>query len=490
MVWDMSPRLRTALLLFVLVALFALIYALVRPTASQLPARDLQSFYSAVEEREVHAVYESGDDLEVTATDGSRYKVHASLSSQMVDYVASRGVEVHREDDGGSWTRTLIGVLVVFVILALIGLAGRRIQGGAGGVLGLRKTTARLVAQVPNVGFEDVGGAEEVKTRMRELVALLKDPRRASRVGARLPRGILLEGPPGFGKTLLARALAGEAKVPFFETSGPEFVEVFVGVGAARVRDLFEQAARKSPCVIFIDEVDALGRKRSAATSALMNQEREQALNQLLTALDGFAGNRGIVVVAATNRADVLDPALLRPGRFDLRFRIDRFSEIDRRRVLDIHAKGKSLAADVDLDALAAATDGLSGAELEHVMNEAALAALRAGAEAVHHAHLKEAARAHVRARFDAFDAFLAEADAQLAQPIGEVRARVLLSSGESLEGALLWGDPLSLKLECDEGSVVVDRRQVVKLEPLRAQPLDAHTVFQRPRNADEIDAA
>ncbi len=260
----------------------------------------------------------------------------------------------------------------------------RRFAQTQGGFMSIGKSKARVYVETDTkVSFADVAGVDEAKAELEEVVSFLKDPSRHGRLGARMPKGILLIGPPGTGKTLLARAVAGEAGVPFFSISGSEFVEMFVGVGAARVRDLFDQARRKAPAIIFIDELDALGRARGAYPLAGGNDEKEQTLNQLLAELDGFDPSQGLVLLAATNRPEILDPALLRAGRFDRQVLVDRPDKIGRAQILAVHVKKARLAEDVDLDAIAALTPGFSGADLANLVNEAALVATRRGADAV-----------------------------------------------------------------------------------------------------------
>jgi len=244
--------------------------------------------------------------------------------------------------------------------------------------MSIGKSKAREIAgEMTGVGFKDVGGADEVEMELKEIIEFLKDPARFTRLGARLPKGVLLVGPPGTGKTLLARATAGEAGVPFFSISGSDFVEMFVGVGAARVRDLFEQAKAKAPCIVFIDEMDAIGQARSSIATLGRNDEREQTLNQLLAEMDGFEANTGVVIMAATNRPEILDPALLRPGRFDRQVQVTLPTEEGRRQILAIHTRKVQLDKDIDLDRLAQVTAGFSGADLANIVNEAALLAVR-----------------------------------------------------------------------------------------------------------------
>ncbi|MDB6352987.1 ATP-dependent zinc metalloprotease FtsH [Trichococcus sp. K1Tr] len=284
------------------------------------------------------------------------------------------------EDQSGAWIGILFSVLpiviFIFFMYMMMGQAGGG-QGGNRNVMNFGKTKSEDATKKPmKVRFSDVAGAEEEKQELVEVVEFLKDPRRFTALGARIPAGVLLEGPPGTGKTLLAKAVAGEAGVPFFSISGSEFVEMFVGVGASRVRDLFEQAKKAAPAIIFIDEIDAVGRQRGAGMGG-GHDEREQTLNQLLVEMDGFSGNEGIIVIAATNRSDVLDPALLRPGRFDRQILVGRPDVKGREAILKVHSRNKPLASNVDLKVVAQQTPGFSGADLENLLNEAALVAAR-----------------------------------------------------------------------------------------------------------------
>lgn len=275
------------------------------------------------------------------------------------------------------WLTFLTSIVPLAIMFILFFFLFNQAQGGGGKVMNFGKSRARLYnEEKKKVTFEDVAGADEEKQELVEVVDFLKDPRKFSAVGARIPKGVLLVGPPGTGKTLLARAVAGEAGVPFFSISGSDFVEMFVGVGASRVRDLFENAKKNAPCIIFIDEIDAVGRQRGAGLGG-GHDEREQTLNQLLVEMDGFSGNEGIIIVAATNRADILDPALLRPGRFDRQITVDRPDVKGREAVLKVHARNKPLTKDVRLDVIAKRTTGFTGADLENLLNEAALLAAR-----------------------------------------------------------------------------------------------------------------
>ena len=285
----------------------------------------------------------------------------------------------------------LAWVVPIVIIFFLWRFLSRRVSGLGQSVMGFGSSRAKLMAeQTTKVVFNDVAGCDEAKHDLQEVVAFLKDPGRYNALGATIPKGILLIGPPGTGKTLLARAVAGEAKVPFFFISGSEFVEMFVGVGAARVRDLFEKAKSKAPCIVFIDELDAVGRQRGVRIG-MVNDEREQTLNQLLVGMDGFEANAGIIILAATNRPEVLDPALLRPGRFDRHVVVDVPDLEGRTAILTLHARGKRLASDIDLRKLAAQTPGLAGADLANVVNEAALAAATRGADSITQSDLESA---------------------------------------------------------------------------------------------------
>ena len=290
-----------------------------------------------------------------------------------------------------AWLLEIIPYFIMLGGLFLFWLMMSRQQGGAGKMMNFGHSPARLQEQGRNpVKFSDVAGAVEEKEEMQELVEFLKNPQRFTDVGARIPKGVLLVGPPGTGKTLLARAVAGEAGVPFMSISGSDFVEMFVGVGASRVRDLFDQAKRRAPCIVFIDEIDAVGRRRGAGMGG-GHDEREQTLNQLLVEMDGFAANEGVIVLAATNRKDILDPALLRPGRFDRQITVNYPDVKGREAILKVHAREKPLAEDVDLMAVARRTPYMSGADLENIMNEAAILCARAGESKIRQAHLSDA---------------------------------------------------------------------------------------------------
>lgn len=298
---------------------------------------------------------------------------------QMTDLSVEKGFEINiKKMPGQSFWLTFLTSIIPFIIMfVLFFFLINQAQGGGGKVMNFGKSRARLYnEEKKRVTFEDVAGADEEKQELVEVVEFLKDPRKFAALGARIPKGVLLVGPPGTGKTLLARAVAGEAGVPFFTISGSDFVEMFVGVGASRVRDLFENAKKNSPCIIFIDEIDAVGRQRGAGLGG-GHDEREQTLNQLLVEMDGFGANEGIIIVAATNRPDILDPALLRPGRFDRQITVDRPDVKGREAVLKVHARNKPINKDVKLGTIAKRTTGFTGADLENLLNEAALLAAR-----------------------------------------------------------------------------------------------------------------
>ncbi|MBC7235561.1 MAG: ATP-dependent metallopeptidase FtsH/Yme1/Tma family protein [Chloroflexi bacterium] len=314
------------------------------------------------------------------------YNVVRVEDPELINDLLAANVTFKGEVPANSFWSTLLSWLIPLIPFALIYyfLFQRISQEDAPGVMSMGKSRARQIpGEITGIKFADVGGLEEVEVELREIIQFLKSPQRFTRLGAKLPKGVLLVGPPGTGKTLLARATAGEAGVPFFLISGSDFVEMFVGVGAARVRDMFEQAKRKAPCIVFIDELDAIGQSRSGAGSLISNEEREQTLNQLLAEMDGFEPNQGVVIMAATNRPDVLDKALLRPGRFDRQIEVPLPTERGRLEILGIHTRKMPLAEDVNLERLAQVTSGFSGADLANMANEAALMAARRSSERI-----------------------------------------------------------------------------------------------------------
>ncbi len=326
--------------------------------------------------------------------DKANFVTRAPFSERVVNLLEENGVpkEHYEKMEGDNvWITFLTSIIPFVIIFILFFFLLNQAQGGGGKVMNFGKSRARLYnEEKKRVTFDDVAGADEEKQELVEVVEFLKDPRKFAAVGARIPKGVLLVGPPGTGKTLLARAVAGEAGVPFFSISGSDFVEMFVGVGASRVRDLFENAKKNSPCIIFIDEIDAVGRQRGAGLGG-GHDEREQTLNQLLVEMDGFGANEGIIIIAATNRPDILDPALLRPGRFDRQITVDRPDVKGREAVLKVHARNKPLAKDVKLETIARRTTGFTGADLENLLNEAALIAARRNRKDISMAEVEEA---------------------------------------------------------------------------------------------------
>ena len=342
-------------------------------------------FVESVQEDQVSRVLLSPDrgTAQVVETDGRRAEVNLAPDKDLLKLLTDHNVDiaVQPSRQPGAWQQAATSLIFPLLLLGGLFFLFRRAQGsGAGGgnqAMNFGKSKARVQMEpTTQVTFGDVAGIEGAKLELTEVVDFLKNPDRFTAVGAKIPKGCLLVGPPGTGKTLLAKAVAGEAGVPFFSISGSEFVEMFVGVGASRVRDLFEQAKKNAPCIVFIDEIDAVGRQRGAGLGG-GNDEREQTLNQLLTEMDGFEGNTGIIIIAATNRPDVLDSALMRPGRFDRQVTVDRPDYAGRLQILGVHARSKTLSKDVDLDKVARRTPGYTGADLANLLNEAAILAAR-----------------------------------------------------------------------------------------------------------------
>jgi cell division protease FtsH len=324
--------------------------------------------------------------------DGESYEFAFAEPFQMEGFLSKSGVDFTTDPQKGSFFGSLLSTLlpIVFVLIVMLFLFNQ-MQGGGNKVMSFGKSRAkRLAVDQPKITFKDVAGVDEAVEELEEIKDFLESPKRFQNLGARIPKGVLLFGPPGTGKTLLARAVAGEAGVPFFSISGSDFVEMFVGVGASRVRDLFEQAKQSQPCIVFIDEIDAVGRHRGAGLGG-GHDEREQTLNQLLVEMDGFEANESIIIMAATNRPDILDPALLRPGRFDRQIVVDRPDREGRKAILAVHSKGKPLAHGLDLDTLAAQTAGFTGADLANLMNEAALLTARRRKRLIEMEELEEA---------------------------------------------------------------------------------------------------
>ncbi len=354
-----------------------------RPNPANAPdTMRYSDFVEAVQANEVSRVLISPDrgTAQVVENDGRRAVVNLAPDKDLLKLLTDHDVDiaVQPSREPAAWQQAVGSLVFPLLLLGGLFFLLRRAQGGGGNpAMNFGKSKARVQMEPQTqVTFGDVAGIEGAKLELTEVVDFLKNPDRFTAVGAKIPKGVLLVGPPGTGKTLLAKAVAGEAGVPFFSISGSEFVEMFVGVGASRVRDLFEQAKKNAPCIVFIDEIDAVGRQRGAGLGG-GNDEREQTLNQLLTEMDGFEGNTGIIIVAATNRPDVLDQALMRPGRFDRQVVVDRPDYSGRLQILEVHARGKTLSKDVDLDKVARRTPGFTGADLANLLNEAAILAAR-----------------------------------------------------------------------------------------------------------------
>jgi cell division protease FtsH len=396
------PRGGVILVLFLLVVAFGVAQLLFsRPPSEEIRYDQFERYLSegridwvSVGESELRGAYEEGRvpprEGPQAAQSGEPSRLFTTprlddeelVAKLQAAHVAFRGESPSTWSSG--WPTFLYIGLTVLLMVFLWRTMFQRMAGGAGGVLAFGKSRGKVIQEADvEVTFDDVAGADEAKQELREIIEFLQRPEKFRRIGARIPKGVLLVGPPGTGKTLMARAVAGEAGVPFISISGSEFVEMFVGVGAARVRDLFEQAAKTAPCIVFVDELDALGRSRGAGPMMGGNEERESTLNQLLVEMDGFEPHEAVILMAATNRPEVLDPALLRPGRFDRQVLIDRPDRVGREAIMRVHVRGVKLADDVDLMVLAQRTPGFAGADLSNLVNEAALLAARRDAEAV-----------------------------------------------------------------------------------------------------------
>ncbi|MCW2306198.1 ATP-dependent zinc metalloprotease FtsH [Rhodobium gokarnense] len=374
-----------------LIALFQLFQNPGQRTGSKEIA--FSQFLSDVDRGNVRDVVIQEQNISGHLTDGTTFQTYAPRDASYIDSLRQKGVSITAKPAGDNYSfiAVLINWLPMLLIIGIWLFVMRQMQSGGGKAMGFGKSKAKLLTEAHGrVTFEDVAGVDEAKEDLHEIVEFLRDPQKFQRLGGRIPRGVLLVGPPGTGKTLLARAIAGEANVPFFTISGSDFVEMFVGVGASRVRDMFEQAKKNAPCIIFIDEIDAVGRHRGAGLGG-GNDEREQTLNQLLVEMDGFEANEGVILIAATNRPDVLDPALLRPGRFDRQVVVPNPDVIGRERILKVHVRKVPLAPDVELKVLARGTPGFSGADLMNLTNEAALLAARRGKRMVTMAEFEDA---------------------------------------------------------------------------------------------------
>ncbi len=381
----MNPNFRNfALWVIIFLLVVALVMLFQGGTGQRQQTQDISfsQLLNDVDQGKVREVTISGNEITGHFTDNRAFSTYAQNDPTLVQTLYKKNVLITARppSDGNSWLVTLlVNGLPLIAFLGVWIFLSRQMQGAGGKAMGFGKSKAKLLTEAHGrVTFEDVAGVDEAKEDLQEIVEFLRDPQKFQRLGGRIPRGVLLVGPPGTGKTLLARAIAGEANVPFFTISGSDFVEMFVGVGASRVRDMFEQAKKNAPCIIFIDEIDAVGRHRGAGLGG-GNDEREQTLNQLLVEMDGFEANEGIILIAATNRPDVLDPALLRPGRFDRQIVVPNPDVLGREKILKVHVRKVPLAPDVDLKVIARGTPGFSGADLMNLVNEAALMAARRG---------------------------------------------------------------------------------------------------------------
>ncbi len=347
-----------------------------KPTQEKLAFSD---FITAVDSGKINAVTIQGNEVYGKFTDGKDFRTYKPSDAMLSETLLAKKVSINAkpEEEKFSWFSIFISWFPLLFLVGIWIFFMRQMQVGGGKAMSFGKSRAKLLTEAQGkITFEDVAGIEEAKEELEEIISFLKDPKKFTKLGGRIPKGVLLMGPPGTGKTLLARAIAGEAGVPFFSISGSDFVEMFVGVGASRVRDLFVQGKKSAPCIIFIDEIDAVGRHRGAGLGG-GHDEREQTLNQLLVEMDGFESNEGVILIAATNRPDVLDPALLRPGRFDRQVVVPRPDVKGREMILKVHAKKVPLSPEVDLGVIARGTPGFSGADLSNVVNEAALLAAR-----------------------------------------------------------------------------------------------------------------
>jgi len=393
-VWVNQQFYKNMALWVVILVMILLLVTMLRQTQTESPPLPYSEFLAKIESGEIESVVIEEGNITGRLTNGSEFTTFAPVvTDDLLGRLEAQSIKIEArpKEEGSFWRQLLIMwfPLVLFIGLWLFFI--RQMQSGGGKAMSFGKSKARLLTENQNrVTFEDVAGIEESKTELEEIINFLKEPKKFTRLGGRIPKGVLLVGPPGTGKTLLARAVAGEAGVPFFSISGSDFVEMFVGVGASRVRDLFAQGKKNAPCIIFIDEIDAVGRHRGAGLGG-GHDEREQTLNQLLVEMDGFESNEGVIMIAATNRPDVLDPALLRPGRFDRRVVVPRPDLRGRLAILKIHTRRVPLDDSEDLRSIARGTPGFVGADLQNLVNEAALLAARRDAQFVQHRDFEEA---------------------------------------------------------------------------------------------------
>ncbi len=389
----MNPFYKNIALWLVITLMMIMLYNLFNQQQLSEGKVSYTDFLAMVDEERIEGVVIQGQELFVTDINRNRFKVFAPQDSDLIKILRQKGVAIDAKPPSGSpwYMSLLVSWLPMIVLIGIWIFFMRQMQAGGGKALSFGKSRARLQSdQAPKVTFEDVAGIDEAKEELGEIIDFLREPKKFTRLGGRIPKGVLLMGPPGTGKTLLARAIAGEAGVPFFSISGSDFVEMFVGVGASRVRDLFVQGKKNAPCIIFIDEIDAVGRHRGAGLGG-GHDEREQTLNQLLVEMDGFESNEGVILISATNRPDVLDPALLRPGRFDRQVFVSLPDIKGREEILKVHMKKTPIASDVSPIILSKGTPGFSGADLENLVNEAALLGAKRNKEKVDMADFEDA---------------------------------------------------------------------------------------------------
>src|SRR5262245_18059168 len=460
-----------------LVVAFLVLYAIVnlRQDGLRVP---FTGFMRDVEENRIAQVQVEGSEIAAWRSDtGCKIRTRGALSSVLLKTLSDHNVSVTFATESSNFQTILLVAVPIVLLLGLLVFFLRRSQGNQTNIFSLSKSRARLAGPEGKVTFDDVGGCVAAKEQLGDVIDFLKHPQHWISAGARIPRGVLLEGPPGSGKTLLARAVAGETNAKFFTVSASEFVEMFVGVGAARVRDMFETAVKQAPAVIFIDELDAVGRRRGSGIGS-GHDEREQTLNQLLVCLDGFQRNQQVAVIAATNRPDILDKVLLRPGRIDRRIKIPEMGRAWRLATLQIHTRDKRLDADVSLDDLAGATEGYNGAQLEHLANEAAILAVRrargSNGQPVSIASqdfqtILKTTKAK-SSLFNKFDAVLIESTTQLAEPTGKAVVRITLDENQSFVGEVVWVDASFIKLRtsgAERAETIVPKHQIRKMEVL-----------------------
>tara|TARA_B100000686_G_scaffold268992_1_gene284707 strand:+ start:2132 stop:3961 length:1830 start_codon:yes stop_codon:yes gene_type:complete len=397
----MNPKSMKSMFIYLLiiVAVIAIFFTVFGESINGSSEISISKVISLASDGKLTSIEVKGDNLTAIGYDGSRYSSRKEPGSSIVEQLETAGIRpgagsVDVTVKGSSGFGNLIGILLNFLPIIFFGaillFMMRQAQGSTSQTFSFGKSKARMFNTAsPEISFDDVAGVDEAKEELQEVVEFLKSPERFLALGAKIPRGVLLMGPPGVGKTLLARAVAGEAGVPFFSISGSEFVEMFVGVGASRVRDLFDQAKKNSPCIVFVDEIDAVGRHRGAGLGG-GHDEREQTLNQILVEMDGFDTNTNVIVLASTNRPDILDPALLRPGRFDRRVTLDSPDVKGREEILNVHSKGKPISDDVNMGGIAKQTAGFSGADLMNLVNEAAILAARREKKVITYSELAE----------------------------------------------------------------------------------------------------